>query len=77
MKFFFCSFQRLLKQTTSHGIQRTMNISTDAISLDGLLDSVSSGSFSDLPSPNDLKSKAQILLKTLYMKIASNQIFKY
>lgn len=34
-----------------------MNISTDAISLDGLLDSVSSGSFSDLPSPNDLKSK--------------------
>lgn len=53
-----------------------MNISTDAISLDGLLDSVSSGSFSDLPSPNDLKSKSHvILLKTLYMKIALNQIF--
>lgn len=44
-------FQYLLKQSSSHGIIRPLNISTDAMSLDAMLDTVSCGSFSSPPSP--------------------------
>lgn len=51
----FQIFQILLKHSstvTSTGMSRLMAVSTDAMSLDGLLDSVSSGSFSVPQSPD-------------------------
>lgn len=42
-------FQRLIRQFAD--VNHSFYISNDAISLDGLLDSISSGSFSSLPSP--------------------------
>lgn len=61
-RIFFSSFsfyfQFLLKQSSSTaGMPRPLNESTDAMSLDGLLDSVSCGSFSSPPSPANYLSE--------------------
>lgn len=56
---FFSIFQYLLKQSASSAaiVHPPLNISTDAMSLDGILDSISCGSISSPPSPANYLSK--------------------
>lgn len=52
-------FQYQLKQSASSAavVRPPLNVSTDAMSLDGILDSISCGSISSPPSPANYLSK--------------------
>lgn len=58
-----CNTQYQLKQSASSAaiVRPPLNVSTDAMSLDGILDSISCGSISSPPSPANYLSKYKFL----------------